>query len=74
MTLKLSLLLQFLRVYLTILSPTLFQCRDAPAGTGERENDEKTVDDRTVTFCPCCLEDGMVPSVRSHSLGFVCSL
>lgn len=64
----------FVWVYLTILSPTLFQCRDAPAGTGERENDEKTVDDRTVKFSPCCLEDGMVPSVvfvlralRAHS-------
>lgn len=26
------------------------QCRDAPAGTGEGENDEKTVDDGTVKF------------------------
>lgn len=50
------------------------QCRDAPAGTGERENDEKTVDDRTVKFSPCGLEDGMVPSVRFLSSGFVCSL
>lgn len=51
----------------------LLQCRDAPTGTGERENDEKTVDDRTVKFSPCCLEDGMVPSVRFLSSGFVCS-
>lgn len=50
-------------VYLTLLSLILFQCRDAPARTGERENDEETVDDRTVKFSPCCLEDGMVPSV-----------
>lgn len=28
------------------------QCRDTPARTGERENDEKTVDDRTVKFSP----------------------
>lgn len=54
---------RFVWVYLTLLSLILFQCRDAPARTGERENDEETVDDRTVKFSPCCLEDGMVPSV-----------
>lgn len=49
------------------------QCRDTPTRTGERENDEKTVDDRTVKFSLCCLENGMVPSVRFLSSGFVCS-
>ncbi|KAF5917715.1 hypothetical protein HPG69_013552, partial [Diceros bicornis minor] len=55
----------------TTRKPVSLAARDAPAGTGERENDEKAVDDRTVKFSPCCLEDGMVPSVRSLSLGFV---
>lgn len=64
----------FSAIALMILSPTLLQCRDAPAGTGKRENDEKTIDDRTVKFSPCCLEDGMVPSVRFLSSGFECSL
>lgn len=45
------------------VSSSFFQCGDAPAGTGERENDEKAVDDRTVKFSPGCPEDGMVPSV-----------
>ncbi|KAG8508579.1 Band 4.1-like protein 4B, partial [Galemys pyrenaicus] len=49
-------------------------CRDAPARTRERENDEKTVDDRTVKFFPRCLEDGTVPSVRFLSSGFACLL
>ncbi|KAJ8776390.1 hypothetical protein J1605_001237 [Eschrichtius robustus] len=55
----------------TIRKPVSPVARDAPAGTGERENDEKTVDDRTVKFSPWCLEDGMVPSVRFLSSGFV---
>ena len=74
MAFKLRLLLPFLSVYLTILSPPLSQCRDTPAGTGERENDEETADDRTVKLSPGCLEEGMVPSVRFLSSGFVCSL
>ncbi|TKC39869.1 hypothetical protein EI555_020563, partial [Monodon monoceros] len=55
----------------TIRKPVSPVARDAPAGTGERENDEKTVDDRTVKFSPWCLEDGMVPSVHFLSSGFV---
>ena len=74
MAFKLRLLLPFLSVYLTILSPPLSQCRDTPAGTGERENDEETADDRTVKLSPGCLEEGMVPSVRFLSSGFVCSV
>uniref|UniRef100_G3TR34 Erythrocyte membrane protein band 4.1 like 4B n=1 Tax=Loxodonta africana TaxID=9785 RepID=G3TR34_LOXAF len=49
------------------------QCRDTPPGTGQRENDEKTVDDRTMKFFPRRLEDGMVPSVPFRSSGFVCT-
>ncbi|KAK2493866.1 hypothetical protein MC885_006566 [Smutsia gigantea] len=57
----------------TTRKPVSLAARDTPTGTGERENDEKTVDDRTVKCSPCCLEDGMVPSVRFLSSGFVCS-
>ncbi|XP_047380266.1 band 4.1-like protein 4B isoform X3 [Sciurus carolinensis] len=57
----------------TTRKPVSLAARDTTAGTGERENDEKTVDDRTVKFSPCRLEDGMVPSVRFLSSGVVCS-
>lgn len=66
-----SVVLEGLSHYLS-LAP--FQHRDTPAGVGKRENDEKTVDDGTVKLSSHRLEDGMVPSVRFLSSGFVCSL
>lgn len=50
MTLKQSAPAGFMIFVSFLLSLSLLQCRDTPAGTGERKNDEKTVDDRTVTF------------------------
>lgn len=47
---------QTLSLCLTPWPLAVSQCRDAPARTGKREDDEKIADDRTVRLCPCCLE------------------
>lgn len=53
---KESLMSAILSLCLTAWPFVVTQCRDAPARTGKREDDEKTADDRTVKLCPCCLE------------------
>lgn len=51
-----SLMSAILSLCLTAWPLAVSQCRDAPARTGKREDDEKTADDRTVKLRPCCLE------------------
>lgn len=53
---KESLMSAILSLCLTAWPLAVSQCRDAPARTGKREDDEKTADDGTVKLRPCCLE------------------